>query len=577
MDERLEYIVGGTSACSFDAFLDQNKKYGSYFRYISELFISDPIMQLIKDYRRVTSIKTYNLRQIDRPNRALRVFTRNPILVGLSLLHQGFGRTGQKEVRQTFPSWNSRRSLNLYGETQFLGKVPKSVSQLYNFALPGGFNDEMLYLSRFVSGSTIDHCTFDDLRYLAKRMFPYVGSTFKRTQSLNRSGTHILESLFVGNSEIRYSLRNPKYVAYPNSNSIQAAHLDVRILRRSVDFPGSGITILVEGLEGIIINNNPSLSSPAFYGEAVEVRNVVQQDDIATLLGLRSRIRNSIGAVTLMQLRPALYHTCASGLNKVLISFSHNFENLIELPQFLSVMSSLSGLSSGSHLRKYFGDLSSPLDKILGFAKLLSGSILAWNYAVKPTLDSLVGLTKDLVLPEKGESSMIFEGSDLSSLPSGLKDLVLKIFEDFGISSSLLLEYEIVFRSEVMSAPSYRTFGRALYEHNPLFRIGALPSPKAIWDVAKFSFIVDWFLPIGRLIQDAQSYLLAPTIPLSIGHTARFRITINDGQVLDLFLRSRPSAYPVDPQEDSWLQSSGVSWTSIPLAIQNIVSPLIQK
>jgi hypothetical protein len=162
---------------------------------------------------------------------------------------------------------------------------------------------------------------------------------------------------------------------------------------------------------------------------------------------------------------------------------------------------------------------------------------------------------------------MSFSTKTVSTLPSSLKELVLRGIVNIGESESSVDKIEISLRSTVTTSPTYAALAEGILEVSPLLRGGILPSPEQIWAVMPMSFIIDWIVPMSRYLSDATAYAASPGIPYRVGHTVRIQTHFSSGLATDVFLRSEDSHDLIDPPGDTWLQPSGVPWISIPLAV----------
>jgi hypothetical protein len=316
------------------------------------------------------------------------------------------------------------------------------------------------------------------------------------------------------------------------------------------------------------MNSNPLLKhgfTPSFTGYSYQffgaARLEIQQRELY-------RLQSAFKHHTMTDMRPALYHTQGKAMNSVLSQFGKNFENFIELPSLITLLDEMAG--PNSPLRR-FGSKIPALEKLRFLILAFSGAILAWSFAIRPTLEAIKELASSACLPLVGEGVMSFETDDYTTLPLGLQN-VISLGKPGEIVLGDTVHIKATFRSEVTSVPDEAVIARAILNSDLAGTLGIFPTPKGIWDVGPLTFVIDWFIPIGRMIEDHQAYFRSPTLEFRVGHTAHIYIRMNDGREFDLFWRSSESSSLSDPPGDSWLQSSGVPWVSIPLCVSVLFS-----
>jgi hypothetical protein len=568
---KLLSLIISNQGLNFVSFAGQNQGIGGQVRYLNELFLSDPILYTLLNNHTITACFRTEVREVSKPQSLLRIRGRSPYIAGLTILTYLFRKKHRNFQRDRFPSWNRRRSFLMYGETQYYPRVEKTVNTVYpGFSAPPLIWDVKIPFSRYYNaGVAVDHIGYDDLLLLCKRLVGYVGLTFRRDFSLGRYCQSTFASLYFDDAQITYELYNVEFKSYPSGKWFQAPKLRINIQRGSGT--AESVKVYITGLKSTVVNKDRSLGNPNFIPSASGIYHTSAPDPSLSRKLLLS-MNQAFAHITMAKLAPALYHTQGKALNKILIDYSKNFENLVESPELLDMLNGLFSSPSAS-VSKYFGKDVSWYQRCRNLAQLLNGGILAWSFAIKPTIDAMQGIIKPCLIPSRGEGAMSFKGSDFASLPSGLFTLLSYGLGQMGHSALSVVSYDITFRSTATTTPDYVTLARALMDTNPWVANGVLPSPKAIWDTGKGSFVVDWFTPIGRTIADHQAYFSSPTMPFRIGHTMRCIIDFNDGRSVDLFYRSSESNLPIDPPGDSWLQAPGLPPVSIPLGVSVLLIP----
>lgn len=283
----------------------------------------------------------------------------------------------------------------------------------------------------------------------------------------------------------------------------------------------------------------------------------------------------------------ALYHSQSGAFSVLLGDVSKQFETLIESPGFISEVLPAAATLPGSLLGAVTGTKALSADALfLGkvappdgyfyrlklLLRLLAGGYLAYIFAVRPTLEGVSDVLRSH-LPSltlfKASKGLVFNSdTDFFDLPPGLKELVQQITREE------LIHWHIQFRTE--ATVSLRNNDVVDTIHGllqPALAAGLLPEPKTIWAAGTFTFVVDWVLPISKLIEDAQTFFSSVRFRRSrIGHSVNVKITDVSGLTYELYIRSDETDSFVDPPRDSWLQTQGVQFdAAVPLLLTLIL------
>ena len=571
----LDTIYGG-SVAQHASFYAQAQTIDTDARLLSQFLYADPLLLIFTSYnRRLTVYRTY-VRSVDKPKRILSVCGRNPYIKGLIILRDLLRKRSRKASRDAFPSWNRRRALSVYGQTQYTVKDTHTVANHVgtSLALPVGYSATKVELTYYLDKPGLtgrSHCSFDDRAALARRTLPYVGMLFKRTTNLNRYGQHILSSLSISEDQISYTLKDVFWQGYPTKRTMKCGSLTIIYQRANDNHVGFDVSIEIVGLKTMVIDNDPNQTKPSWNPFSQGIVVISQNsDDLSKTRDNALAACHSVLSQHMTDFRPALYFTQGKALNAILADYSRNFENFVESPELFELLSSISTLDDGGWLKSFKN--SSFYWRLNALVLLISGAYLLWNFALKPTQDAVVKLAKATLQPLRGEGSMSFSGEDYTQLPQGLWTLLFEApLNRIGLTKTDVIHYDISFRSTATSTPDYSCLVRATMDSYPILWSGILPSPKQIWAIQGGSFIVDWVLPIGGYIDAHEAYLKSPTMPFRIGHTVSISFTVKDGRTFEGFWRSSESNFPTDPPGDAWLVAPGVPFISIPLALSTLL------
>jgi hypothetical protein len=553
------------------AWYNQSQGFNSQARLLSEMLYAEPMLRIVCNNHCTLYVDRYFIRHVDKYRPLLVVSSRNPLYRGFVILGQLLRKRYRKKQRDAFPSWNRRRCLSNYGTSQGLSYSQTVSATIGGFTSPSGFDATTIDFTRFRDGPNGVyrlHMSFDDVVRFARKMVPFVGSVFRRTLSLGRYGEHTLSSITITRTAVTMELKGITYQSYPGSKFMQCKGITVRFLRGTSN---EALKISISGLGGVVFDGTPSIGSMSTYQSSV-----TSLTGINTPTGayrrvhdqLMDRVRGNLG-FDMAQFRPAFYHTQGMALNDVILDISSNFENFVESPELFVLLEELIWFDPATP----FGKFSSLpyIGRVLWLAKLLSGGILLWNFALRPTYEAVLNLAKETVKPSRAEAEMSFKGSDINLLPSGLAIHVRNVVKTYGRLDSDLAYYDFKFRSMVTSTLGYVELAHAFLEQHPLLKAHVLPSPDQVWASAGGSFIVDWAVPISGYLQAHQAYAMSATIPFRIGHTARLVFDFKQGDLLEGFWRSAESNFLTDPPGDTWLMPSGVPWISIPLGLSVLI------
>lgn len=560
MPNRKSRFITCTPSLAFAAFFNQIAGVGGGPRAFGELFYADPLLQLIRTYYRTLRVNNVEIRRVDKPLDHLLVDGRNPYIYGLSLLQKLVKRRRMKRRRDVFPSWNARRSLSVSGDFSGIAQIPL-VGFLNSWTSPA-ISSIPIALTRVASTSgTQSHFSFDDVKVLARKLQPYVGSFFRRDGGTG-VGEHTLNSMFISDDLVKYKLVSCQFDG-PGSGYWQNAPALWIVIRR---LDSGDMSIDIHGLGSAYVDKNPNLK-PKYRSHALAEATILSDGSPVLSHQMHHSVNYLFGDLKMRRFRPALYHTQGGALAQVLIDYGKNFENFIELPQLLDLFELV-------YKTRKLGQWVSRLSwqgKLEWLSRVFCGSWLSKDFTLRPTLQAIKDLATAHSRPFKGEKSMIFDTTDISTLPEGLKLLLSDRLDHF-FNAADITHFRADFRTEVTISPDEVVLARAVMEHDPLAFLGLYPTPSGAWNTGKFTFIVDWFVPIGRLIKDHESYVRSPSLDCRIGHTALFKISTTKGLTYTLFWRSSYNDRPTDPPGDSWLQALGLPSISIPLAVSMLLS-----
>lgn len=287
---------------------------------------------------------------------------------------------------------------------------------------------------------------------------------------------------------------------------------------------------------------------------------------------------------SILSAQPGLYHTQSKAYATLLGDVSKNFESLIESPGFLTevlpaaadlpgeILGAARGVESLSLDAAFLGSLPAPvgyLSRLRTLLKVLCGGYLAYIFAIKPTLESSADVLRSH-LPSltlfRAKGGMKFKGDEdsLSSEPSSLQALIREITEETIVSYNVLLISTV--DVNLLNEDVIEMLVQLL---SPTLEAGLLPEPAMIWKAAKFTFIVDMFIPVGQLIAHAQTFFSSNRIRRSrVGHSVSVKIIDVGGSIYEFYIRSDSTDLLIDPPKDSWLEASGPKLeVLLPLAI----------
>jgi len=265
---------------------------------------------------------------------------------------------------------------------------------------------------------------------------------------------------------------------------------------------------------------------------------------------------------TIVDAIPILFHTQSQALSSAMGDVSRNFETFMELPGTKDLVASF---LSYALAKPSIPKLSTP-DLIAKLSKLW----ITYIFAIRPAYEGI----RDIVfavqkLPQsKYEYSYVKEGDNSSflNLPQSMREYILQGI----ITSDQVKRFKFIAHSEVVFELDAAYVARVVSSMiEPTVRTGIVPEPRYIWAGLRYSFAVDWVLPMSSLIEDAQTYLASFTSPIStIGHSISIELEAKDGRVFNAYIRSENTTRPLDPHRDSWLQSGGVyKAAAIPLVV----------
>jgi hypothetical protein len=272
--------------------------------------------------------------------------------------------------------------------------------------------------------------------------------------------------------------------------------------------------------------------------------------------------------VSIMSCAPALYHTQSRAYSSLLGNVSKNFESLIESPEFLGIIFQVAKNASDGFAKFIPPQYFTTLQKVRFVIHMVCGLYLGWIFAVSPALQSARDAFERFLKDTRGFSgkgALDFEGtsSTIEDLPVGLRDLLHRVVPDDSIE-----RYKIRFGSQLYARPAAdKVIGVIDKIIDDASRLGIEPNPVYLYQMQPFTFVLDWFVPLGALMQDAYNrFKLTHARGVVAGHSVSITLTVNCGFTVVVYLRSEATLSMIDPQADSWLTSSVPASVAIPLA-----------
>lgn len=543
----------------------------------NQAFVCDPIMWLMQQMHYRVRTSYVKPRVIDKSLIHLRPAIRNSYLIGFTIAADIVRKQSRRDFSRAFPSWNKIRSRRVYGTLSKEYTIPK----MDGFALPvwtqpsnfmADTDMSIPHCSLLnLSGRAGRHMTFDQLKRFAKRLGEkYEGAQFSRPDTLGRESKATLSRVEVFEDSIEYVLTGLSGTYAPSSRSIKISAVKVFIMR-SYTVGGSTVTnVVINGLQHAVGYYGDKVYALPFAESVFTNDSYVDDPWVHTVFAEQNFYSGILfKAFSIQNLRGALYHTQAKAMSAVLLDFDRNFENLVEASSFFDVFGDLLLDSSVKRL------LTAPglalFDRVRNLSDILSGATLAYNFAIKPTVDALNNLLQPLIAPVKGEGELAYSGASFSDLQISHMRTFMEQAVNTAVPGAKVVDFEFRFRSEVYVTPNVANVIQTLYNENMFLAGGIVPSPSAVWAASKASFIIDWFLPISRMLDDHTNYMLSFVVPFRIGHSVRCIITLDDGRTFDLFMRSEQSDYLLDPPEFSWLEAPGAPPIAIALAVKTML------
>jgi hypothetical protein len=538
----------------------------------SQLLNADPLYRFLSRFHWSSVTGSVNPRYIDKSEAHLRTYHRNVYLGGLSVIVDVLRRKHRESLHDNYPSWNRRRTLTVSGALRSVVKFTIAGWMQPSWSLPVGLSDDTDVSPRgssvpVVAGGSQRYLYFDDFVYFAKRMQKYDGQVFRVNESLGRSSQCIISDLMVSETRVSYHLTAVAATMYPSARKQSNNGIQVVIERKQPKGSLPFTSVSFFGLSQTKGFNGTSTFTLSYPETFIQYDHQDLSADATVLANEIEYIRKGAYGLSIDAMRGALYHTQGKALGGIMIDLDKNFENAVEASSFFPL---ITDLLLNPDVRKVLNRSGSLGGQIKSLSRIISGGILAWNFAIKPTIEALDSLINPFVLPTKSEASLVYERTSITALPAGLQSL---------LKTMLLIPYKqtdvdwvkCTFRSEAWTTPSYENFVQTLVNENIILRGGFLPTPSGAWASSPGSFVIDWFLPITRLLDDHQSYFLSFTLPFRIGHSFKIEAALKDGRYLTIFSRSDESNLPIDPPGDSWLEAPGLPPISIALGISALL------
>jgi len=276
--------------------------------------------------------------------------------------------------------------------------------------------------------------------------------------------------------------------------------------------------------------------------------------------------------VSIMSVAPGLFHTQSKALSSLLGEVSKNFESFVEAPGFFQALFAVASSDTDDialdTIKGFLPATASLAEKVKILIRLVCGVYIGWIFAINPALASARDAYERLLKTLggiSGKGSMRFSGTEstFESLPEGLRELVSSV--NPGV---LLVRYEIRIGSQIMlDAKSDKVVNSLTRVIEDAGRFGIEPNPVYLYQAIPFSFVFDWGIPMGSLMNDAYNrYKLIGKRGLVAGHSLSMELQYDDGLRVRIYLRSEATYNMIDPQAETWLQSSVPAAVAIPLA-----------
>jgi hypothetical protein len=412
-------------------------------------------------------------------------------------------------------------------------------------------------------------------RVASVNAFEFMQSVFAQssTVSFKRDGTvdyHECEIKLTGISEdlLMYHVDCHGFWKLNHSLYFGTMSYDVSISLSRTD---PGLTLLIENSRDWRMLTNGSLVRDVTIFDGVYRQRLIRHK------AQTGQLAHAIAATdwSITACHGALYHSQSGALAVLMGDVSKQFETLIESPGFLKEVlpaaaelpGQLLGAGTGTKALSadalFLGNHAPPtgyFSRLRSLLRLLAGGYLAFIFAVRPTIagaaDVLRSHLPNLTLFKASKGLVFNSDTDFFDLPPGLKELVSQI------TQVDLIHWHISFRTEVsLSLRNHDVVDTIERLLQPPLAAGLFPEPKVIWSMGTFTFVIDWVLPISRLIEDAQTFFSSMRLRRSrIGHSVNVKVTDASGLTYEIYIRSDETFLFVDPPRDSWLQTQGVQF-----------------
>jgi hypothetical protein len=200
-----------------------------------------------------------------------------------------------------------------------------------------------------------------------------------------------------------------------------------------------------------------------------------------------------------------LIHSAAvKARNRVSPVHFESIVSLVELPKtlnllggtFQSVAYMVRGVKRGrwSDIQKAFSGRKTRLRRHRDFARQTATQRwLELRYGWTPLMLEAQGLLAAMQAPEELSVRQMARGFDKSEL----NHTETKSF-DYGQYGVETFRFEVTRKS---NARAYILYKVALQGLQPLRDYGVLDIPKATWEIMPYSFVIDWFIPVGNWLQ----------------------------------------------------------------------------
>jgi hypothetical protein len=170
---------------------------------------------------------------------------------------------------------------------------------------------------------------------------------------------------------------------------------------------------------------------------------------------------------------------------------TNNLENLSQLSSITDLIEPIQGFRSLVRMVRYGAN---PVQLTLSILDVLASAKLTWEYGIAPTIsDAREIAAKTRPIYDRISSNDYFK-------PQTFNGKFTYEVPDTYIAS--LSGLTIVSRAKIRGNLNPHSYLAAIL---PLHAFGLVPSLAHLWDLLPFSFVVDWFVNVGRRLEDVDS------------------------------------------------------------------------